>query len=89
MGIATTESATGQAIGVVGFLKNIGFFTGLLAIPAALGVYFGHKLGQDAAGLPQQRKSAAKFWIVFSCGIVLFLFLPLLLSFGVTGFLRG
>ena len=88
VGIATTNSATGQATGMIGFLKTIGFFAGLVAIPATLGTYFGHKLGQDATGLPQQRKSAAGFWRIFGGGLVLFLFLPLLLTFGVTAFLR-
>jgi RNA polymerase sigma factor (sigma-70 family) len=88
MGMATTKSATGPVTGVAGFLKSIGFFLGLVAIPATVGTYFGHKLGQDAMGLPQQRKSAAKFWRVFGSGLVLFLFLPLLLTFGVTGSLK-
>ena len=76
VGIATTNSATGQATGMIGFLKTIGFFAGLVAIPATLGTYFGHKLGQDATGLPQQRKSAAGFgassaaaWFVFSFSV--------------------
>ncbi|HKW29609.1 MAG TPA: sigma-70 family RNA polymerase sigma factor, partial [Verrucomicrobiae bacterium] len=88
MGMATTKSATGQATGLVGFLKGIGFFAGLIAIPATLGTLFGYKLGRDATGLPQQRKSAAKFWRIFGGGLVLFLFLPLLLTFGVTPFLH-
>ena len=60
----------------------------MIAIPATLGTLFGYKLGRDATGLPQQRKSAAKFWRIFGGGLVLFLFLPLLLTFGVTGFLH-
>lgn len=89
MGMATTKSATGQATGLTGILKGIGFFAGLIAIPATLGTLFGYKLGRDAMGLPQQRKSAAKFWRIFGGGLVLFLFLPLVLAFGVTGFLQG
>jgi RNA polymerase sigma factor (sigma-70 family) len=89
MGMATTKSATGQATGLVGFLKGIGFFAGLIAIPATLGTLFGYKLGRDATGLPQQRKSAAKFWRIFGGGLIVFLLLPLLLTFGVTGFLQG
>jgi len=89
MGMATARSATGQTTGLLGFLKGIGFFAGLVAIPANLGTWFGYKLGRDAAGLPQQRRSAAKFWRIFGGGLVLFLFLPLLLTFGVTGFLHG
>ncbi len=89
MGVAATKSTTGQATGLLGFLKGIGFFAGLIAVPASLGSLFGYKLGQDATGLPQQRKSSAKFWRVFGCGMGLFLFLPLLLTFGVTGFLPG
>jgi RNA polymerase sigma factor (sigma-70 family) len=89
MGMATTKSATGQATGLIGFLKGIGFFAGLIAIPATLGTLFGYKLGRDATGLPQQRKSAAKFWRIFGGGLVLFQFLPLLLTFGATPFLRG
>lgn len=88
VGMATTKSATGQVTGLTGFLKSIAFFAGLVAIPATLGSYFGHKLGQDATGLPQQRTSVAKFWRFFGCGLVLFLVLPLLLTFGVTGFLH-
>ncbi len=88
MGMATTKSATGQATGLIGLLKGIGFFAGLIAIPATLGTLFGYKLGRDATGLPQQRKSAAKFWRIFGGGLVLFLFLPLLLTFGVTPFLQ-
>ena len=88
MGMATSKSATGQATGLMGFLKGIGFFAGLIAVPAMLGTLFGYKLGRDATGLPQQRKSAAKFWRIFGGGLVLFLFLPLLLTFGVTGFLQ-
>ena len=88
IGMATTKGATGQAGGLIGFLKSIGFFLGLVAIPATLGSYLGHKLSQDAAGLPQQRKSTAKFWRIFGGGLVLFLFLPLLLTFGVAGFLH-
>jgi RNA polymerase sigma factor (sigma-70 family) len=89
MGLAATKGTTSQATGLIGFLKGIGLFAGLIAIPATLGTFFGYKLGQDATGLPQQRKSAAKFWRVFGIGLVLFLFLPLLLTFGVTGFLQG
>jgi RNA polymerase sigma factor (sigma-70 family) len=89
MGMATSKSATGQATGLIGFLKGIGFFAGLIAIPAMLGTLFGYKLGRDATGLPQQRESAAKFWRIFGGGLVLFLFLPLLLTFGITGFLQG
>jgi RNA polymerase sigma factor (sigma-70 family) len=89
MGMAATKGTTGHATGLMGFLKGIGFFAGLIAIPATLGTFFGYKLGQDATGLPQQRKSAAKFWRVFGIGLVLVLFLPLLLTFGVTGFLQG
>jgi RNA polymerase sigma factor (sigma-70 family) len=88
VGMATTKGATGQATGMIGFLKSIGFFLGLVAVPATLGTYFGHKLSQDATGFPQQRKSAAIFWRIFGCGLVLFLLLPLLLTFGVTGFLH-
>lgn len=88
MGMAATKGTTGQATGLIGFLKGIGFFAGLIAIPATLGTLFGYKLSRDATGLPQQRKSAAKFWRIFGGGLVLFLFLPLLLTFGVTGFLH-
>ena len=88
MGMAATKGTTGQATGLIGFLKGIGFFAGLIAIPATLGTFFGYKLSRDATGLPQQRKSAAKFWRIFGGGLVLFLFLPLLLTFGVTGFLH-
>ncbi len=42
-----------------------------------------------ATGLPPQRKSAAKFWRIFGGGLILFLLLPLILTFGVTGFLQG
>jgi RNA polymerase sigma factor (sigma-70 family) len=89
MGMATTEGAASQAGGLMGVLKSVGFFAGLVAVPATLGTYFGHRLGRDATGLPQQRRSVAKFWRVFGCGIVLFLFLPLLLTFGLTPFLEG
>lgn len=89
VGMATTKGATGQTTGVLGFLKGIGFFAGLIAIPATLGTLFGYKLGRDATGLPQQRQSAAEFWRIFGGGLVLFLFLPLLLTFGITGFLHG
>lgn len=89
MGMATTKSATGQATGLAAFLKSIGIFAGLLAIPATLGTLFGYLLGRDAASLPEKRKSAASFWRIFGGGLVLFLFLPLLLTFGVTGFLHG
>ncbi|MGC9943806.1 MAG: RNA polymerase sigma factor [Verrucomicrobiota bacterium] len=89
IGMATTKGATGQATGLIGLLKGIGLFAGIIAIPATIGTYFGHRLGQDAAGLPQQRKSVTKFWRVFGCGLVLFLVLPLLLTFSVTGFLSG
>lgn len=89
MGMATTKSATGQTTGLAGFLKGIGLFAGLIAIPATLGTLFGYLLGRDAASLPQQRKSVAKFWRIFGGGLVLFLFLPLLLTFGITGFLHG
>jgi hypothetical protein len=34
VGMATTKSATGQATGMIGFLKSIGFFLGLVAVPA-------------------------------------------------------
>src|SRR5690348_8394103 len=50
---------------------------------------FRSKLSQDSVGLPRQRKSAAKFWRVFGWGMAVFLFLPMLLTFGVTGFLEG
>ena len=89
LGMATTESAASQAGGFVGLLKGLGFFAGLIAVPATLGTYFGHKLSQDSNALPQQRKAAAKFWRIFGCGIALFLFLPLLLTLCVTGFLSG
>jgi RNA polymerase sigma factor (sigma-70 family) len=89
VGMATTKSATGHATGLAGLLKGIGFFAGLIAIPATLGTLFGYKLGRDATGLPQHRKSVRKFWRIFGGGLVLFLFLPLLLTFGITGFLQG
>jgi RNA polymerase sigma factor (sigma-70 family) len=87
VGMATTKS--GHATGLAGLLKGIGFFAGLIAIPATLGTLFGYKLGRDATGLPQHRKSVRKFWLTFGGGLVLFLFLPLLLTFGVTGFMQG
>jgi len=89
VGMATTKGATGQATGLVGFLKGIGFFAGLIAVPASLGTLFGHLLRRDADGSPRQRKAAARFWRVFGAGIGLLLFMPLLLTFGVTGFLPG
>ncbi|MDR3456634.1 MAG: sigma-70 family RNA polymerase sigma factor [Verrucomicrobiae bacterium] len=88
VGMAATKSATGQAAGVAGFFKAIGFFAGLVAIPAMIGSFCGHKLGRDAVGRLQQRQAAAKFWRVFGCGLVLVLAIPLLLTFGVTGFLH-
>jgi RNA polymerase sigma factor (sigma-70 family) len=88
VGLATAKGATSQATGLVGMLKSLFFFAGLVAVPAALGSYFGHKLGQDAGGSPEQRRSAAKFWRVFGAGLVLFLFLPLILTFAITGFLH-
>jgi RNA polymerase sigma factor (sigma-70 family) len=87
VGMATTRS--GEAAGFMGILKSIGFFAGLVAIPAILGSYFGHKLGQDAGGHRQRSKAAAKFWRFFIRGLVLFLFIPLLLTFGVAGFLKA
>ena len=89
VGMAATKSASGKATGMVAVLKGIGFFAGIIAVPAMIGTYLGNKLWQDAGGSPQQRRSAAKFWRVFGWGIVLFLFLPLLLVFGLTGFLPG
>jgi RNA polymerase sigma factor (sigma-70 family) len=88
VGMATTKSATGQATGLASFLKGIGFFAGLLAIPVTLGTLFGYLLGRDAASQPQQRRSVRKFWRIFGGGLVLFLFMPLLLTLGVTGFLQ-
>ncbi len=87
MGMATAKGATGQATGLAGFLKGIAFFAGLLAIPATLGTLFGYLLGRDAASQPLPRKSVAEFWRIFGGGLVLFLFVPLLLTLGVTGFL--
>lgn len=87
MGMAT-KGATSQTTGWLGALKGIGLFAGLLAVPAALGSLFGYKLGKDSAGLPQQRESVVKFWKIFGAGLALLLFLPLLLTFGVTGFLH-
>ena len=89
MGMATTKTATGPATGLLGLLKGVGLFAGLIAIPAAIGGAFGFKLGLDAAGLPQQRESASKFWRVFGAGMAAFLFLPLLLTFCVTPFVSG
>jgi len=88
VGLAATKSASSQAGGLMGLLKGIGLFAGLVAVPATLGSLCGYKLGQDEAGRPQQRKSAAKFWRIFGGGMVLLLFIPLLLTFCVTGFLQ-
>ncbi len=88
MGTATAKSAS-QATGLIAFFKSLAFFAGLIAVPAALGTYFGHKLGRDTVGLPEQRKSAARFWRIFGGVIVLFIFVPLLLTFGLLGFLHG
>lgn len=89
VGMAATKSSSGQAAGLVGLLKGVGILGGLIALPAALGTYFGHRLSKDAGGLPQQRISVTRFWRFFGLGIASFLFLPLLLTFGVTGFLHG
>jgi RNA polymerase sigma factor (sigma-70 family) len=89
VGIVTTKSATSQATGLLGFLKGLASFAGLIAVPAILGSFIGRKLGQDATGFPRHRKSAAKFWRIFGWGLVLLLIIPLLLTFGITGFLHG
>lgn len=88
LGMATTKGATSPATGIIGCLKAIGFFAGLVAVPATIGTCLGHKLGKDAAGRPEQRKAAAQFWRVFGIGLILFLLLPVLLTFGITGFLH-
>lgn len=83
-----TKGATGQTTGWLGALKAVGLFAGIVAIPALIGSLFGYRLGKDSVGLPQRRESVAKFWKIFGGGLVLFLFAPLLLTFGVTGFLH-
>jgi RNA polymerase sigma factor (sigma-70 family) len=89
MGTATAEGATGQAPGLAAFFKSIAFFAGLIAIPAALGAVFGHKLGKDSLGLPEQRKSAAQFWRILGGVVTAFVFVPLLLTMGIAGSLHG
>jgi RNA polymerase sigma factor (sigma-70 family) len=88
VGVATTKSATSHATGF-GILKGLGVFAALIAIPATLGGYFGQRLSRDSDGFTEQRKSVEAFWRFFGVGIVVCLFLPLLLTFGITGFLRG
>ncbi len=89
VGMAASNSAPGQATGFFAVLKGIAGFAGLVAIPATLGSYFGHKLGQDSAGSPGRRKSAAKFWRVFIGGLLALVLVPLLLTFVVTGCLKN
>jgi len=89
VGVATMESASGHTAGFLGVLKSVGFFAGIVAIPAAVGSFLGHKLGQDAAGLRHRRQAAEKFWRFFIRGLALLALLPLLLTFGLTGFLQG
>jgi RNA polymerase sigma factor (sigma-70 family) len=89
MGTATAESTTGQATGLAAFFKSIAFFAGLIAIPAALGAVFGHKLGKDSMGLPEQRRSAAQFWRIFGGTVVAFVIAPFVLTMGITGSLHG
>jgi RNA polymerase sigma factor (sigma-70 family) len=89
LGVAATRGAAGPATGVVGLLKIAGWIAGIMALPSALGAFFGHKLSQDAAGLPRRRKSAGRFWRVFGAGLAVFVFLPLLLTFTVTGSFQG
>lgn len=88
VGVAATKSTTGSATGAAGFLKGIGMFAGMIAVPMTLGLFFGNKLAQDTRGNAQQRKSAERFWRIFTWGVVLLIFLPLSLTLGLTGFLR-
>ncbi len=87
VGMASTKGASSQATGLLGFLKSIASFAGLVAIPATLGSYFGFRLGQDSGGSPQRRKSVAKFWRVFAVGVALLAILPLFLTLGLARFL--
>jgi RNA polymerase sigma factor (sigma-70 family) len=86
VGMTTAKSAS-QASGWSLF-KGIGFFAGLVAIPAALGSVFGFMLGRDSTGIAPSRASVAQFWRVFIGGLVVFLLCPLLVTFGVTAFLQ-
>jgi RNA polymerase sigma factor (sigma-70 family) len=86
VGMATTQS--GKAAGILGALKSIGFFAGIVAIPAIAGSYFGQKLGGDSASEGQRRRAAAQFWRLFIRGMIVFLFAPLLLTLGLAGFLH-
>lgn len=88
MGV-TTKGAAGHGAGFIGLLKGIGLFAGLIALPVTLGLYFGHKLAQDTRGTFRQRQSAERFWRIFSRGAALLVFAPLLLTFAITGFLKG
>jgi hypothetical protein len=84
VGMATTQG--GKAAGFAGALKSVGLFAGLVAIPALIGSLIGQKLGGDSAGTGQRRKAAAQFWRLFIRGMVVLLFVPLVLTFGLTGF---
>lgn len=88
VGIATTKGAAGEAAGLFGFLKGIGVIAAFLAVPAGLGALCGRRLNLDAEGVAQHRRSAARFWRIFTVGIAALVFAPLLLTFFVTGFLR-
>jgi RNA polymerase sigma factor (sigma-70 family) len=89
VGIAVTKGTTAQAGGLASFLKALGVFGALVGVPAALGSYFGQKLGNDALGGPRQRRDAARFWRVFGLGIVLLVFAPFLLLFAIAPFIEG
>jgi RNA polymerase sigma factor (sigma-70 family) len=87
VGFATTKSAGPGATLMTAVLKGLGCFAAVVAVPAAVGTYFGRRLGRDAAGREQQRLAAAKFWRLFIWGNALLLFCPMVLMFAVAPFL--
>ncbi len=84
VGMISTKSASPSASWSAGLVKGIGFFGGLVAIPAAIGAFAGYLLGRDASDTPRRRESVARFWRLFIGGLLVFLFLPLLLTLGAT-----
>jgi RNA polymerase sigma factor (sigma-70 family) len=85
VGIAATEEAAGSAKGLAAFLKALV----VPAVPAALGVYLGFKMGRDAvSGTPGQRRAAARFWRVFAICFGAFCIAPFLLTILIAGHLH-
>ncbi len=82
--VAAKGGAMAQATGLGALLQGVLKIVVPLAPFVSLGGWLGYKMGRDASGELQQRKSAANFWSILLACLFLFVLLPILLRLPLT-----